>query len=156
LKTEIEISKLQSVKELTELISVFEEVFEMKKQPHADKIHLQKLLDKDSFFAIIAKAENKIVGGLTVYILDQYYSNKPVGYIYDLAVLPKYQRKGVGRSLIDFTARYCKEQGFEEMFVQVHKADGHAIEFYRSTDPANEEQAVQFNYFTGRDKDPKT
>lgn len=46
--------------------------------------HWQQLLQKDNFFAVVAKVDHQIVGGLTVYVLDQYYSEKPLAYIYDL------------------------------------------------------------------------
>lgn len=88
----------------------------------------------------------KIVGGLSVYILEQYYSKKPLAYLYDLAVLKEFQRKGVGRKLMEFVTRYCRQKGIEEVFVQADKADEYAIEFYRSTKPTNEEQVVHFTY----------
>lgn len=146
MKTQIQLLKPSDLEELNDLISVFEDVFEMKDLKRPNETHLQGLLKKDTFLAITAKAENKIIGGLTVYILDQYYSEKPLAYIYDLAVLTEYQRKGVGRKLIEFTNEYCKQRGFEEVFVQADKVDDYAIEFYRSTKPTAEEQVLHFYY----------
>lgn len=40
--------------------------------------HLQKLLETKPFFAVIAEMENKLIGGLTFYGLDQYYSREPL------------------------------------------------------------------------------
>jgi aminoglycoside 3-N-acetyltransferase I len=146
LQTEIQIIQPNKVEDLNELVSVFAKVFEMEGfQPPGQK-HLQNLLEKKNFFAVIAKMENKVVAGLTVYVLDQYYSEKPLAYIYDLAVLTAYQRKGLGKRLIAFTNNYCRQQGYEEVFVQADKADDYAIEFYRSTKPTSEEQVVHFNY----------
>lgn len=108
--------------------------------------HLQKLLDNNKFLAIVAKAETSIVAGLTIYVLDQYYSEKKLAYIYDLAVLGNYQRMGIGRQLIEFAKEYCEKNGFEELFVQADKADDYAIDFYRSTKPTVEEEAFQFSY----------
>lgn len=129
-----------------ELILVFEDVFEMEnlKLPHEN--HLQRLLNKDTFFAVVAKINDKVIGGLTIYVLDQYYSEKPLAYIYDLAVLTTHQRKGVGNQLIKFTNNFCTQNGFEEVFVQADKVDDYAIDFYRSTQPTNEEQVVHFYY----------
>jgi aminoglycoside 3-N-acetyltransferase I len=145
---EIEIQILQSnnITELNELISVFEDVFEMENFERPGQPHLQNLLSREHFFAVVAKNGNKIIGGLTVYILDQYYSEKRLAYIYDLAVLAEYQRKGVGRKLIEFTNEYCRQNGFEEVFVQADKVDDYAIDFYRSTKPTGEEQVVHFSY----------
>ena len=115
LEMEIQLLQPTNLAELNELISVFADVFEMEGFMPPSQTHLQKLLHKEHFFAVVAKYENKIIGGLTVYVLDQYYSEKPLAYIYDLAVLPKHQRKGVGRKLIAFTNQYCRQQGFEEV-----------------------------------------
>ena len=146
LQTEIRILKPDDIEELDELISVFQVVFEMKGFQRPSQAHVQKLLGRDNFFAVIAKIENKVIGGLTLYVLDQYYSEKPLAYIYDLAVLGEYQRKGVGRELIAFTNEFCRQKGFEEVFVQADKVDDYAIEFYRATKPTDEEQVVHFYY----------
>ncbi|MCH5596757.1 GNAT family N-acetyltransferase [Niabella ginsengisoli] len=141
-----EINIIIGLKDLEELISVFAIVFDMPGFISPSKMHLQKLLGSDTFFAIVAKREDKIIGGLTVYTLDQYYLEKPLAYIYDLAVLTKYQRQGIGKALITFTNEYCKEKGYAEVFVQADKADDYAIEFYRSTQPSAEESVVHFAY----------
>jgi|SRR5690554_2689919 len=146
METEIQVLSPHALKELDELISIFETVFEMRNFKRPKKEHWQRLLQKDNFFAVVAKADHQIVGGLTVYILDQYYSEKPLAYIYDLAVLTAYQRKGIGRKLIGHTNQYCRQQGFEEAFVQADKIDDYAIDFYRTTLPTREEQVVHFSY----------
>jgi len=143
---ELQILQSQNIEELKELVSVFEVVFEMKNFKLSGEKHLQQLLDKKTFFAVIAKSNNKIIGGLTIYVLDQYYSPRPLAYLYDLAVINDYQRKGVGKSLIEFTNNYCRQKGFEEVFVQADKVDEYAIDFYRSTRPTAEEQVVHFYY----------
>lgn len=146
LTTEIQILKANDMERFQELISVFEIVFEMKNFKRPSDIHLKNLLEKGNFFAVVALHNNQVIGGLTIYVLDQYYSEKPLAYLYDLAVLTDFQRKGIGKELIAFTNLYCKEQGFEEMFVQADKVDDYAIDFYRLTNPTVEGQVVQFSY----------
>jgi aminoglycoside 3-N-acetyltransferase I len=146
LNIDIQIIQSNELEELKILISIFEKVFEMDNFKQPKLSHLQNLLDKESFFAITAKKENKTIAGLTVYVLDQYYSDKPLAYLYDLAVLKEHQRKGVGKKLIDFTKDFFRKKGFEEVFVQADKIDGYAIDFYRSTNPTEEEQVVHFYY----------
>ena len=144
----ITIQKIEpgNLEDFQKLISVFEIVFEMKNFKIPEPPHLQKLLQSENFFPIVAKQEESIIGGLTIYILEQYYSEKPLAYLYDLAVLQEYQRKGIGRSLINFARSYCKELGFKELFVQADKADDYALEFYRSTNPTEEEDVSHFYY----------
>lgn len=128
------------------LVKVFEEVFEMKDFRLPDRQHLQRLLGRENFIALVAKENAKVVGGLTVYILEQYYNEKPLAYIYDLAVLEEYQRKGVGKELVAYITNYCRERGFEEVFVQADKIDDYAIDFYRKTKPTAEEDVSHFYY----------
>jgi aminoglycoside 3-N-acetyltransferase I len=142
----IQIIKPNEIDKLIEMIAVFENVFEMQGFTRPRQTHLEKLLTNNNFFAVVASTDNKIIGGLTVYLLDQYYSEKPLAYIYDLAVLKPYQRKGIGRKLIAFTNEFCARQGFEEVFVQADKVDDYAIDFYRLTKPTREEQVVHFSY----------
>ena len=146
MKTEIEILKSNDIDKRNELISVFANVFEMENFKRPSETHLEKVLSSDNFIAVIAKTKDKVIAGLTVYFLDQYYSDRPLAYLYDLAVLKAYQRKGIGKQLIEFTNKYCSQQGFEELFVQVDKVDNHAIDFYRLTKPTREEDVIHFSY----------
>lgn len=143
----IEIQKLsyQHIHAFEELLDVFEEVFEMKNFELPSNKHLQELLDKEDFFVFVALYEGTIVGGLTAYSLTQYFSESPLVYIYDVAVLKKYQRKGIGKKLLLGITDYCKDMGIEEIIVQADEADEHAIEFYHSTG-AQAAKVVQFYY----------
>ncbi|QNL51016.1 GNAT family N-acetyltransferase [Olivibacter sp. SDN3] len=142
----IRVLSTTDVQELTDLITLFKQVFDMQPFVTPNHEHLEQLLQKNNFIAVIAEIDNHIIGGLTVYLLDQYYSTKPLAYLYDLAVLPSYQRQGIGKKLINFINLYCAQQGIEEVFVQADKVDDYAIDFYRSTKPTNEEEVVHFSY----------
>jgi len=143
----VEIIKLEAkdIDIFKELIRLFEDVFEMKNFKLPDENHLQQLLEKDSFFAFVALIDNKVVGGLTSYTLQQYYSRLPLVYIYDLAVKTEFQRQGIGRMLLSGIINYCREIGIEEVFVQADEEDNNAIEFYHSTG-AVAEKVIHFSY----------
>ncbi len=145
---DFEIKKLstQDIVDFSELIRIFEVVFEMDNFKMPDEKHLQNLLSKPDFFTFVAKYDNKVLGGLTVYILNRYYSKKPIAYIYDIGVLANYQRKGIGKKLITYLINYCKENGFEEAYVEAETDDTQAVNFYRTTSFSNELQATHFTY----------
>lgn len=134
------------LKHFVDLILLFEEVFEREGFTIPPSTHLERLLSDQDFIPCVAFLDEKIVGGLTVYVLHQYYSEKPLAYIYDLAVLEKYQRRGIGGKLIEAVKLYCKQNDFEEAFVQAEKVDDYALDFYRKTSPSSEEDAVHFSY----------
>lgn len=127
------------------LIKLFEDVFEMQDFKMPADSHLQKVLSKDNFIAFAAEADGKIVGGLTAYILEQYYAAIPLVYIYDLAVNRTYQRQGIGKIILAELKMYCKRIGVKEVFVQADIADKHAIEFYRTTGGIAED-VIHFDY----------
>ncbi|QEH39367.1 GNAT family N-acetyltransferase [Chitinophaga sp. XS-30] len=129
-----------------ELIRLFEVVFEMKGFQMPGAAHLQRLLGREDLFVFIALFEGKVVGGLTAYTLEQYYAERPLAYLFDLAVDTQYQRQGIGGKLIAALNAYCAQQGFEEVFVQADVVDDYAIDFYRSTRPTAEEAVIHFYY----------
>ncbi len=142
----IEILDRNNLSGFKELLRVFENVFEMADSRMPGDPHLESLLQKPDFFCIVASNNDKIIGGLTVYILHGYYDLQPSAYIYDVGVLPAYQRQGVGSRLVGFLIEYCRVNGFSEVFVQAENRDEHAVNFYRKTALHDEIQANQFAY----------
>ena len=147
---DIKIKKLNGsdIAKFIELISVFEDTFEMKNFVIPPEDHLRNLLADHKFMVFVALDEDhKVIGGLTAYTLIQYYSLKPLVYVYDLAVTRNSQRKGIGLKLMREIIRYCTEAGMEEVFVQADKVDQHALSFYRKINPTAEEDVSHF-YFS--------
>ncbi|WP_462250885.1 GNAT family N-acetyltransferase [Ekhidna sp.] len=128
------------------VIQLFADVFEMENFKIPSSSHLSNLLSKDDFMVFCAKDGESVIGGLTAYTLMQYYSVKPLAYIYDLAVDTSYQRKGIGKKLIASFNSYCMGKGYEEVFVQADKTDDNALDFYRKTQPTEEEHVSHFYY----------
>lgn len=141
----IEKLNLDDIIKFLKCIKMFEDVFEMQNFCMPSTIHLAELLKKEDFFVFVALDNDQVVGGLTSYILRQYYSEKTLIYIFDLAVKREYQRKGIGKKLIEANNAYSKSLNAEVVMVQADVADDHAIEFYRSTG-AKGEDVIHFDY----------
>lgn len=144
---EISIKKLNpaDLEHFRDLVLLFEDVFEMEKFSIPDDAYLQQLLKNDDFHVFIALFEKQVIGGLTAYTLHQYYSKKPLVYVYDLAIKKEYQRQGIGKQLMSAITEYCREAGMEEVFVQADEIDQYAVDFYHSTG-ATPEKVVHFYY----------
>ncbi|KAA5549162.1 GNAT family N-acetyltransferase [Adhaeribacter rhizoryzae] len=144
---QVEIRKLdsQEIQLFKELIRVFEVVFEMKDFRIPEDEYLQKLLAQEGFYVFVTLQDAEVIGGLTAYTLNQYYSRLPLVYIYDLAVATQFQRKGIGQKLISGITSYCKQIGVEEVFVQADEVDDYALDFYHKTG-ATAEKVVHFYY----------
>lgn len=143
---EIKILEATDLEEFNQLLAVFDIVFEYEPYQRPNKSHLEGLLKKNSFFAIVAMHEQKVIAGLTAFVLDQYHSALPLLYAQDLAVMKSYQRKGVGTKLMEFAVRYARENGFQQMYIQAELEDDYAVDFYRKTQPTEELMAVHFSY----------
>ena len=108
-----EIRKLasQDLAEFRSLIDLFNRVFEEMQPVSASDSHLQRLLSSRAFIALAAFFENEVVGGLTAYELPMYQHDSSEILLYDLAVRPDFQRRGIGQGLILHLKEYCSRQG---------------------------------------------
>lgn len=120
-----------NVDEFYELLSVFTEVFEEDNAVYSDRSYLKNLLDSNCLLVVVAKANNRIIGGLTAYVLPSYQVSASNIYIYDLGVKECFRNKGVGRMLINYLLEYSKSNNIQEIFVDTEQVDNEdAIAFY--------------------------
>lgn len=133
-------------KSLSEVLRLFEDVFEMKGFRHPDLEHLRDILSSDMLRVIVARQYEQIVGAMTVYVLPNLYETRPLAYIMDLAVDRDFQRKGIGTQLMEYIRKVAGQEGFSEVFVQADRPDDYALDFYRKTNPSAEEDVVHFYY----------
>lgn len=144
---EIEIKLLTSnnIHEFEQLLKIFHIVFEHD-VALPSKEYLQNLLSKEDFKVFVAKVDGSVVGGLTIYVLHGYYSEKPQAFIYDVGIEPSFQGRGIGKKLLNEVLGFCKDHGYSEAFVEAEGDDDEAIAFYRRTKPDSEMNAIQFTY----------
>lgn len=122
----------QDVRLFQELIFVFADVFEHQDFKIPSEDYLQKLLHKPDFIVFAALADNKVVGGLTAYILTSYSVQSEDVYVLDLAVKTAFQRKGIGKKLMETVIEHCIKQNMNVLFVQADEEDQHAVDFYNA------------------------
>jgi len=134
MKNKFKISKIQenNIEQFIELIELLNEVFEEPNRIATEK-QLKKLLKQPGFHAIVAISEDRIIGGLTAYELEQYYYDKSELYIYDIAVKAELQNQRIGKILIDYLKKYSMNNGVQTIFVDAHSEDEQAVKFYEST-----------------------
>lgn len=107
------------------------EVFDEDAGPLGDA-YVARLLAQPGFWALTAFIADTPVGGLTAHVLPMTRSESTELFIYDIAVLPGYQRLGVGRALIAAVREAAAREGIASVFVPADDEDGHAVEFYRA------------------------
>jgi len=115
------------------LLGVFADAFEdgptyLGNQP--DDAYLAGLLANPGFVALAAWDGDSVIGGLAGYVLPKFEQARSELYIYDLAVLSAYRRRGVATGLIEALRRIAAERGIWVMFVQADHGDDPAIALY--------------------------
>lgn len=105
--------KEKDVSLFQKLINLFIEVFE-DEQTVPSVAHLSQLLKKPDFIAYVAIYNNEVVGGLTAYELVKYYSIESELLIYDIAIKPEFQRRGIGKTLLESIMKHCDETGIKK------------------------------------------
>ena len=121
---------------LNALMQVFGEAFDdlptYTGKPPAPE-YQQKLLGSEAFIALVAVEPNgTVIGGLAAYELPKFEQARSEIYLYDLAVLADYRRKGVATSLINALRRIAADRGAYVVFVQADTGieDAAAIALY--------------------------
>lgn len=142
----IELLNNNEIDKFKAVLEIFAIEFDMKEFIVPAEDHLKKLLDREDLLIFIANIDDTIIGGLTIRILSNYYSEKPIAYIYDLAIQKSQQRNGYGGKLMEHALNYCKTQGYENAYVEAESDDIQAVDFYRSTPFDSELQATHFTY----------
>jgi aminoglycoside 3-N-acetyltransferase I len=104
-------------------------VFGEKHTPLSDT-YLDQLLQRPEFWAFAAIDAGAVIGGMTAHTLMMTAFEGSEIFLYDIAVSPTYQRRGVGRELIGALRREATSLGVSTMFVPADDEDTGAIEFY--------------------------
>lgn len=94
--------------------------------------YLDRLLGREDFWAIAACSGDQIIGGVTAHTLPMTRTESSEIFIYDLAVRPDRQRKGVGRRLVAELRAQAAAMGMGVVFVPADNDDIHALDFYRA------------------------
>ena len=97
-----------------------------------ERDYVRMLLARSDFFALAAIQGGEVVGGVTGHVLPMTRSRSAELFIYDLAVRPEHQRRGVGRRLVEALTELAQAQGIATSFVAADNDDTHALSFYRA------------------------
>lgn len=132
-----------------EMFATMAAVFEEEPSSEAEPLGVgdaEALLRREDFWAIVAVDDGAVVGGLTAHVLPMTRSRSRELFIYDLAVVPDRQRRGVGRALVAELLSLARTAGIETAFVPADDEDTHALAFYRSV--GGDESPVTFFTFS--------
>jgi aminoglycoside 3-N-acetyltransferase I len=113
------------------VFSLMATVFEEREEELGDE-YVAGLLARPDFWAVAAIDGDDVVGGLTAHTLPMTRKRGSEIFIYDIAVRPDRQRRGVGRALVACLRAEAAAEGIDTLFVPADDQDEHAILFYRA------------------------
>lgn len=121
--------KITDTENLQKLVSIFDIVFEKSSSPSIE--YLSTIISDNTLCNIGAFVDGNIVGGLSAHELPTLSGDKEF-YLYDIGVLPEYQKMGIGTSLIKELKKEAKIRNIFTIFVEAESDDAGAVAFYRS------------------------
>jgi ribosomal protein S18 acetylase RimI-like enzyme len=104
----------------------------------ADPTAVRSYLEDGRNIFLLAFEKNEPIGFLRGTELGQLKSERKQMFLYEIAVKDGFRRRGVGSDLIKSLLQYCRQRGFEEVFVFTDPANVAAVQLYRSTGAVTE------------------
>ena len=92
--------------------------------------YVEGLLRRGDFVALAALQDGAVIGGLAAYELKKFERERSEIYIYDLAVMADYRRRGIATELITQLKAIAQARGAYVIFVQADLTDDPAIALY--------------------------
>lgn len=136
------------VPKMRELVDAFSVAFDDHASYSAKKPsdrYLEKFLGREDTISIVAEADGSIVGGLVAYVLTKFEQERSEVYLYDLAVLQAYRRRGIATALIRELQQISASIGAYVIFVQADMGDHPAIALYESL--GTREEVLHFDIY---------
>lgn len=138
----------EDIDTIVELNHLFGDVFEDNDNYVEDipsNTYLASFLSSDNHVVLVSKNDEKVVGGLVAYVLTKFEKERKELYIYDLAVSRDFQRKGIGRALIEELKVVARNMDAYVIFVQADEGDD-AVKFYESLQPDENIRSRNFDF----------
>ena len=94
--------------------------------------YLGRILRRPDLWALAAVVDDQPVGALTAHALPMTRTETSELFIYDLAVRADWQRRGIGRALVERLLTAADPATISSIFVPADNEDIHALHFYRA------------------------
>lgn len=109
---------------------------------HQDIINMEKYYlepENNNFFMAIHHNTKKIIGtiGISAYdkdfpLLKRFYDTKTTASLSRVFVDKPYRRNGIASALVKCGEKFCKEMGYEKVYLHTHKTVPGALDFWIS------------------------
>ena len=144
-ETEIEIREME-VDDLAAVFHLGEQIFTSEDNPTLyrtwDEFEVTSLFNSDPEFCLVAEADHTIVGFILGTTVTKTRSAWKYGYVVWLAVLPGWQRSGLGSRLFDKLAEKMIGEGVRIFMVDTEASNQPALNFFKKKGFGNPEEQI--------------
>lgn len=97
-----------------------------------DPTYMQTFLADDRHYFVVAYIGEEPVGYVFGYRLARFDGKPPMAFIYEVAVVERNRRCGIGRALMEQVKHLSDEDGCRKMLVPTNRSNEAAMALYRS------------------------
>jgi len=101
--------------------------------PEAHENLASGLLNQTAAFVLLGYHKDQAVGAAVCFWGFSTFAGKPSINIHDLAVLPSFQGRGIGSSLLAEVEKHARARGCCKITLEVHDSNEGAKKLYRAT-----------------------
>jgi ribosomal protein S18 acetylase RimI-like enzyme len=109
----------------------------------------RRYLSDDRCVLLLAYDGPDVAGYIRGTLLPQIETARQQLFLYEIAVAPPFQRRGIAKALINALAAIAREAGCNEMFVFTNRSNPAAMRLYATTGgviEADDEQMFVYNF----------
>ena len=106
----------------------------------------QRFLAHPDTLLLVARCEGEACGFLSAYRLQRFDHRRAEVLLYEIGVQEPFQRRGVGRALVEEVKRWATEVGADELWVLTEEDNAPARALYAATGGREESDLTMFDY----------
>ena len=88
--------------------------------------------DQNRNTILVADVDGSYAGHLWFGLQTDFFTGRAKAWIFDVSVRPEYRRQGIGKQLLQAGTAQMKEQGYDDVGLQVFARNEPALALYRS------------------------
>lgn len=94
---------------------------------------MRLFLSNPDNYLLIAVEENEVIGYLIAYALQRVDRKSKMLFFYEIGVLKKARRKGIGTALIGYMKEICKKNEYMKIWVLTERSNNAVMRLYEKT-----------------------
>lgn len=127
-------AKSKDLDDLVELLGYLfsiEQDFDCNREAHAKGLKILLEEQEERAVIFVAEKDNRAIGMVTLQLTVSTALGGLSAWLEDLVVLPEYQKRGIGRRLLEELRHWCLNRNCKRIQLLADKDNAEALDFYR-------------------------